>query len=161
MSALRTTVTLPFAGGDFRFHLSDEGMYALETGGPDPGTHPAHRNIRRVDAAPPMRLGEAFGRLLRGRFTVEGRDVGLPGAADFSVVELNAIIRMALLGGGGGSRDGEVIELGSHNVGAFMRDYVHPMTLMERWDFCLAVLGARFEGVTGSNTDAAPASIDG
>jgi len=71
----------------------------------------------------------------------------VPGAADFSVIELNALIRMALIGGGGGTTtDGKPVTWADRDPEQLMADYVFPLPLMARWDMALAVLGARVEG---------------
>jgi len=72
----------------------------------------------------------------------------VPGAADFSVIELNALIRMALIGGGGGTVDGKPVTWADRNPEQLVADYVFPLPLMDRWDMALAVLGARVEGAT-------------
>lgn len=134
------SIELPFADGTYRFRLTELEMVLLELGY-------AHPSSSRETKAPPMRIGEAYARLLRGRYTIDGEDVGVPGGADFSVIELNALIRMALIGGGGGTTtDGRTVTWADRDPEQLMADYVFPLPLMERWDMALAVLGARVEG---------------
>ena len=158
-----TAIELPFAGGVFRFHLGEREMAYLETGMPHPldSGQIVGRLPTPPQKLPPMRLGEVYARLLRGRYVVDGKDGGMPGGADFAVHELNALIRAALLGGGGGTQAGVEITWEEYDVGSFMTRYVYPMTLMERWDFALAVLGVRFEGAAADKPDEATAAQTG
>lgn len=134
---LDTHVILPFAGGKFRFHLTEDELFDLETG-----------NLRDpMRRHKPIRVGEAYARLIAGRFVIDGKDVGMAGRAEYSVVEMNEIIRAALQGGGGGVTDqGEEINWKEYDIHSWMRRYVYPMPLAERWDLALAALGARVEG---------------
>lgn len=131
-----TGADLPFAGGTFQFHLTEAQMWRLELG--IWGRHGMGRQK--------INIGAAYARLIKGRFLVDGADVGSPGHAEYSVVEMNAIIECALIGGGGGTVNGQRVTITTENVDDYMRRYVHPLPLMERWDLALAVLGARIEG---------------
>lgn len=145
---MTTQVTLPFAGGTFRFHLDARQMFMLETG------TCGHGSMRRVDmlgaAARPIAMGEAYARLLRGRYDLNDRNVGLLTEAAFSVVEMDAIIRAALVGGGGGIIGDRTISWTDECVDTYLREHLHPLPLAERWDLCLAIMGARVEGLSTS-----------
>lgn len=148
---MMTDVHLSFAGGVFRFHLNDTQMMYLEMG------FDRERGVRH----PPIRIGAAYASLLRGRFELDGQAVGSPAHADYSVTEMNAIIRAALLGGGGGENRGQKITWDDYDVDSYMRAHVHPMPLMERWDLALAIMGARIEGlVPGAANDEVGAPTD-
>jgi hypothetical protein len=134
---MTTEVLIPFAGGEFRFHLTERQMFLLEVGKTEEGLPQR-----------PMLLGAAYARLLRGRYELEGRNVGLPTEAAFSVVEMNAIIRAALVGGGGGTINGQQISWDEYSVDSYLRRHVDPMPLLERWDLCLVIMGARVEGLS-------------
>jgi hypothetical protein len=141
-------IELPLAGGSFRFRLTELELTLLELGYP----HPASETRTK---APPIRVSDAYARLLRGRYEVDGEDVGVPGAAGFSVIEMNAITRMALLGGGGGVLDGKPISWKDCDVDAFMVKYVYPLPLIDRWNLAVAALGVRMQGAVapGAGTD--------
>jgi hypothetical protein len=142
---LDTHITLPFGGGKFRFHLTEWELFDLETGN--------MRDPMRRRA--PIRVGEAYARLLAGRFEIDGEDVGLPGRAAYSVLEMNAIIEAALRGGEGGVTDaGEEINWKEYSIDSWMKEYVHPMPLAERWNLAVAVLGARIEGRKSDDAEA-------
>ena len=126
---MATDITLP----------GETEMMLLEMGGIAPFRHP------------PLRIGEAFARLLRGRFIIDGNDVGVSGQAEYSAIELNAIIRAALTGGGGGKVEGKAVKLDQYDVSDLMEKHVHTLPLRERWDLALAALGARIEGVASTD----------
>jgi len=132
-------VELPFAGGKFRFRLGELEIVLLELGY-------AHPLSKAGTKAPPMRLGAAYARLVRGRYLQDGVEVGVPGEADFSVIEVTALIRMALLGGGGGTIDGRAISWRDHDVDTYLAEHIHPLPLLQRWDLALAALGIRMQG---------------
>jgi hypothetical protein len=133
---MSTSFELDFGGGRFRFHLNDTQMRHIEFGTGEMG--------RRQ---PPIMLGTAYQRLLKGRFIVDGKEVPSPAHAEFSVIEMNTIIRGGLLGGGGGVVDGKRIGWAEYDVDSYMKEYVYPMTLVERWELSLAILSAAVEGI--------------
>ncbi len=135
---MSTDITLPFARGAFQFHLNDQQMWNLERGLGGP------QGLRQ----PPMFIGVAYARLLRGRFIRDGEEIASPAHAEFSAIELSQIIRAGLLGGKGGEIDGEHISWDEYDVDSFMTTYVSPMPLVERWELALAIMGAAVEGVT-------------
>ncbi len=143
-------VTIPFADGEYRFHLTDKHMLLLELG------HIEDRGCRAPGPFPPINIGSAYARLLRGRYELDGRNVGLPTEAAFSVTEMNAITRAALLGGGGGvTANGTVISWDEYSVDSYIRKYLDPLPLVDRWDLCLVIMGARVEGLTNAAAETA------
>lgn len=142
------SIELPLAGGIFRFRLTELELALLELG----YSHPASETRTK---APPIRVSDAYARLLRGRYEVDGEDVGVPGAAGFSVIEMNAVTRMALLGGGGGVLDGKAVSWKDRDVDAFLAKHVYPLPLIDRWNLAVAALGVRMQGAVapGAGTD--------
>ncbi|MCK8457033.1 hypothetical protein [Sphingomonas faeni] len=140
---MNTDLTLDFAGGKFRFHLNDQQMWNLERGLGGPQSLPQ----------PPLLIGPAYARLLRGRFIRDGEEIASPAHAEFSAVELSQIIRAGLIGGGGGDVGDEHISWDEYDVDSYMRCYVSPMPLVERWELALAIMGAAVEGITPPASD--------
>lgn len=139
---MKTDLTLDFAGGKFRFHLNDQQMWNLERGIGEAG------ELRQ----PPLLIGEAYARLLRGRFIVEGKEVGSPAHAEFSAIELSQVIRAGLIGGGGGDVGDNHISWDEYDVDSYMRRYISPMPLVGRWELALAIMGAAVEGIAPAVT---------
>lgn len=143
------SIELPLAGGIFCFRLTELELALLELGY-------GHPISDRGTKAPPIRVSDAYARLLRGRYEVDGEDVGVPGAAGFSVIEMNAVTRMALLGGGGGMLDGKAVSWEDRDVDAFMAKHVYPLPMIDRWNLAVAALGVRMQGAVAPG-----AGIDG
>lgn len=135
-----TAIDLPFAGGVYRFGLGQVELTCLEMGYPHPDGDSASRSR-------PKAVGEVIARTLQGRVQVEGREEGLPGAAAFSSADLDQIIYLGLLGGGGGkSPAGADITWKEYDVKDWMRSYVYSMPLKDRWSMATAILLTLFEG---------------
>lgn len=136
---MHTSINLPLGDDTFKFKLGLTEFAALESGGPHPDGNAWDRNRR------PILIGEAYARILQGRAIIEGKDEGLPGHAAFSATELDAIIVMGLLGGGG-STDGR-ITWKEYDVYAWMKRDVYPLPLVDRWRMAFLILSACVEGI--------------
>ncbi len=124
-----THVTLPFAGEDTVFHIGSRQIMQIEfapsiyAGGP-------------IGVSGRMAIGPLYARILRGRYSVDGEEVGIPAQAEWSAHDLDAVIFYGLCGGGKDEVD----------AADLMRSHVFQLPLMQRWDLAVAILGARFEG---------------
>lgn len=135
---MHTSINLPLGGRLFKFQLGQVELAALELGKAHPEEHPLRRR-------PAMRVGEAYARILLGRAIIDGKEEGLPGHAAFSALELDEVILMGLLGGGG-SVDGE-ITWDEYDAESWMKRDVYTLPLVERWRMAFLILSACIEGI--------------
>jgi hypothetical protein len=140
---MNTDLTLDFAGGKFRFHLNDQQMHLLERG----------LSGQMGLPEPPLLIGPAYARLLQGRFIRDGEEIASPAHAEFSATQISQIIRAGLVGGGGGDVGDKHISWDEYDVDSYIRRYISPMPLVERWDMALAIMGAAVEGIVPKPAD--------
>lgn len=135
---MHTSINLPLGNDTFKFKLGPLELACLEFGKDHPDESPLqHRR--------PIRIGEAYARILQGRAIVDGNDEGFPGHAAFSATELDDIIQMGLLGGGG-SVDGR-ITWDEYEIREWMKRDVYPLPLVDRWRMAFLILSACVEGI--------------
>lgn len=94
-------------------------------------------------------LGAIYARILRGRYpTGEGSETfGVPTEADWHVMDLLDTIRLALIGGGGGTVDGQPVKVDPTRARELVTAYVFPARpLQEAWTLAAAILTALIVG---------------
>jgi hypothetical protein len=128
---MQTDVTLEFGGKPTRFHIGQHELFLMEV---------APSLYLRGPGGPSARVavGPLYARILRGRYQVEGQDVGMPTQAEWSSRDLDIVIFYGLVGGG--KSEDEAADL--------LAKHVNPMPLADRWNLAFAVLGACYEGAT-------------
>lgn len=94
-------------------------------------------------------LGTIFARVLRGRYSMDGSDAatfGVPTEADWTLDDLLQTIRLALIGGGGGTVNGAEVKVDPTRARELMDAYVHSRPLGEAWTLATAILTALIIG---------------
>lgn len=90
---------------------------------------------------------EIYSRVMRGRMILAGETLGVPHEATAHARDVFDTVRLALIGGGGGTVDGERIEVDDLTARRLVEAYVHPPAPLKRgWDLAAAVLFALVEG---------------
>lgn len=124
-----TEVILQFGGKPTRFHIGQHELFLMEVA-------PSRYLRGPSGTAARVAVGPLYGRILRGRYQVEGQDVGMPTQAEWSARDLDIVIFYGLVGAG--EREVDAAEL--------LHQHVDPMPLADRWNLAFAILGARYEG---------------
>lgn len=90
---------------------------------------------------------EVYARIMRGRIAMNGATMGIPHEAMAHVKDVFDTIRLGLIGGAGGSVDGERVEVDAHRARQLVETYAHPPApLKAAWDLAAAILYALIEG---------------
>lgn len=103
-----------------------------------------------------------FGRVLKGRYLLEGGDVlGLANEGEAYAEDLFETIRLGLIGGAGGLVDGREVKVDALTAKRLVENYCHAAPLRESWSVAAAILGARIEGYTDPKAAPAKAPASG
>lgn len=124
---IATAVDLHFADGEYSFDLKLPQLLELQEKC-GAGVFAIHARVRR------------------GRYLVEGVGMADMNDADAYAQDLFETIRLGLIGGNGGTVDGEPIEMTPALAKKLVNRYCHERPLMESWEIAAAVLGARIHG---------------
>ncbi len=122
-----TELEMKFADGDYLFALRIPQLAELQ--------EKCHAGIFTI-----------YGRVLRGRYIVDGEIIGLPHEGEAFSYDLYETIRLALIGGGRGVVDGKTVEVNAVTARELVERYIHPAPLREAWTFAAAILAAKVEG---------------
>ena len=96
-----------------------------------------------------------YGRVLRGRYVIDGEVVGIPHEGTAYDTDLFETIRLGLIGGGKGLVDGKEVEVSALRARELVERYCHPAPLREAWGLAAAILTAKIEGYDpGPNVEA-------
>jgi hypothetical protein len=87
-----------------------------------------------------------YGRVMRGRYVLEGQVVGLAHEGEAFSQDLYETIRLGLIGGARGIVDGQEVNVSPLTAKTLIERYVHPAPLREAWTLAAAILGAKIEG---------------
>jgi hypothetical protein len=87
-----------------------------------------------------------YSRVLRGRVVVGDMLLADTSAGESYAEDLFEVIRLGLIGGGGGIVDGETVKVDPGRARKLVERYCHPAPLKDSWAIAAAVLGARIEG---------------
>lgn len=121
---MQTTVTLPFADGEYDFRLGLAQIHELE---------------RKCDAG----ISEIFARVMAGTLQDDGGEFILsPMQAKFYASDVIEAIRQGLIGGNRGEVDGEQIKVSPGKAQQLLKGYVEDRPLMESWELACAILGS-------------------
>ena len=126
---MQTDVTLPFADGEYRFRL----------------TIPQVSELQRKTGAG---IGPLFARVIQGWYlNPDGEEFGNPVEAGYHLLDLIETIRLGLIGGGGGTVNGEAVRMTDQFARDLMADYVFPARpLSEAWKLAKSILSVAVEG---------------
>lgn len=88
-----------------------------------------------------------YGRVMQGRFVLEGGEVvGVATAGQAFVEDIFEAIRLGLIGGGRGIVNGAEVSVSAIRAKQLIETYCHAAPLRESWSIAAAILGARIEG---------------
>lgn len=132
-----TEITLAFADGEYRFRLGLAQIAAIE------------------DKCGP--IGEAFARLMKGRYLVNGQPLGSTAEAGFKLADVLETVRQGLIGGGSGLVHGQTVNVDPVRASSLVEFYVASRPLMEGWSLAVAIMTALMEGFTPPKPQPAPA----
>lgn len=124
-----TALELKFADGDYLFDLKLPQLAELQ---------------RLRDCG----IFKLYGRVLKGRFLLGDNPVALPEEGEAFAEDLFEVIRMGLIGGGGGMVNGQEVAVSAPRARQLVETYCHAAPLMESWSIAAAVLAARIHGFT-------------
>lgn len=131
-----TEIELKFADGDYLFALKLPQLAELQ---------------QKTGAG----IFALYGRVLRGRYVINGEIVGIAHEGDAHAVDLYETIRLGLIGGGRGVVDGQEVEVSALRARQLVETYVHPAPMREAWSIAAAILTAKIEGYDpGPNVEA-------
>ena len=102
-------------------------------------------------------LGAIVGRVMRGRYTLQGEHIGLKEEADWHVKDLVETIRQGLLGGGRGIVDGAEVKVGPVEANRLIEAYVLTRPLGEAWTLAAVILGVCIDGYQAPDEEGAKA----
>jgi hypothetical protein len=137
-------LVLDFADGEYTFRLTVEHMAELQ------------------EKCGHVGIGEIYARLMAGRYRDNGGRIVLnPLEAKFKYEDIAETIRLALIGGGGGTVNGDSVEVTPTKALALVRGYVHPRPLLETWMIASAVLSAFVMGYDDPTAQKKSAKADG
>jgi Phage tail tube protein, GTA-gp10 len=95
-------------------------------------------------------IGGLYARVLRGRYPIvegEPATLGMPEEADWYLDDLLQTIRLALIGGGGGTVDEQPVTVDPTRASQLLAAYVFPARpLNEAWNYAAAILTALIIG---------------
>jgi len=98
-----------------------------------------------------------YGRVLQGRYLLDGQSIALPAEGEAFVEDLFETIRLGLIGGGQGIVDGQPVAVSALTAKLLVERYSHHAPLREAWATAAAILGARIEGYQPPKKKAQPA----
>jgi hypothetical protein len=122
-----TEIELKFADGDYLFALNIPQLAELQ---------------QKCGAG----MFTIYGRVLRGRYIIDGEIIGLAHEGEAYVSDIYETIRLGLIGGGKGLVDGQEIKVSALRASELVERYVHPAPLREAWAIAAAILTAKIEG---------------
>jgi hypothetical protein len=123
-----TEIELSFADGDYLFSLK----------------LPQIAELQRVCGAGIFTI---YGRVLKGRYMLDGQVLGLPHESDAFATDVYETIRQGLIGGGRGVVNGEEVTVSPIRARQLLEAYVYPPAPMKAaWDIAASVLSALIEG---------------
>lgn len=124
---------LEFADGTYALKLTLSGINEIQT---------------KCDAG----IGRVWARLAKARLNFIGEDTGVPynahtgESADWRIQDIVEPIRQALIGGGEGEVDGEVVKVTPITANRLIDAYVLNRPLQEGWAMSYAIVGGLIEG---------------
>lgn len=122
-----TEIELKFADGDYLFALKLPQLAELQT-------------------KTGVGIFALYGRVLRGRYVLEGEVVGIAHEGVAYDTDLFETIRLGLIGGGRGLVDGQEVKVDALRARQLVENYCHPAPLRESWSVAAAILTAKIEG---------------
>lgn len=133
---MATKVVLQFGDGEYTFHLTVNGIIELQ-------------EVTKAG------FGDLTGRVLSGRYVnSDGSTFGYPLEAKYRIEDLLNTIRLALIGGGGGTVNGQTVEMNPVRAGQLVQAYCYPeRPLTETWTLAAAIMAATVEGVVEATKD--------
>jgi hypothetical protein len=102
--------------------------------------------LRELQALRECSIFRLYGRVLRGRYVLEGQIVALPHEGDAYSDDIFETIRLGLIGGGKGIVNGAEVEVSALTAKRLVETYCHAAPMRESWAIAAAVLAARIEG---------------
>jgi hypothetical protein len=87
-----------------------------------------------------------YGRVLRGRYVLDGEVVGIAHEGTSYDTDLYETIRLGLIGGGRGIVDGQEVQVSALRARELVERYCHSAPLRESWGIAAAILSAKIEG---------------
>jgi hypothetical protein len=122
-----TDIELKFADGDYLFALKLPQLAELQqkTG---------------------VGIFALYGRVLRGRYVIDGDVVGMAHEGTAYDTDLFETIRLGLIGGGRGVVDGQEVQVNALRARELVERYCHTAPLRESWSVAAAILTAKIEG---------------
>jgi hypothetical protein len=97
-----------------------------------------------------------YGRVLAGRYLLNGETIGLPAEGEAFAEDLFETIRLGLIGGGEGLVDGQKVSVSALTAKMLVERYSYNAPLRESWAAAAAILGARVEGYMPPKKKAQP-----
>lgn len=124
-------ITLPLGDGEYVFKLNLPQIAELQT-------------------KCGIGIGGLYARVLAGRYLLQnGENVGMPTEAEWRAEDLLDTIRLALIGGKGGTVDGSTVAVNAARAKELVELYCFPaQPLAQSWSLAAAILTALIEGYT-------------
>ncbi|WP_066045919.1 MULTISPECIES: GTA-gp10 family protein [Sphingomonadales] len=145
---METALSLEFADGTYAFDLKLPQIIELQekcgTIGPDGARQ--RKGILAIYSS--VMAGAAI--------NYDGEVIGLPEDAEAAVQEVYETIRLALVGGGEASINGETVRIAPLDAKRLMENYVHTMPLASAWKLAKVILRAKVHGYEGKKKAVAP-----
>lgn len=136
-----TALELEFADGTYSFDLKLPQIIELQE---KCGTVAADGTRTRKN------ILAIYSSVMAGRaFLTDGSHIGVPDQADAGALEIYETIRLALIGGGSATVNGEAVKVSALDAKRLVETYVHPMPLSAAWDIAAAIHYARVVGYQG------------
>lgn len=147
-----TTLELEIGDGIYRCKLNLPQIAELQTKCGIPVRHPEYGEMIK-----PTGIGAVTARVLKGRYKLrDGSVFGEPLEAEFFAHDCLEVVRLALIGGGGGIVDGEDVAVDAIRARQIMDRYVQPMPWDRIWELAAAILLANIHGYSPTAKEAAP-----
>jgi hypothetical protein len=136
----QTQIELEFGDGSYVFALKLPQILELQRSC-------GHTDARGV--AHPSGIFAIYGRVLKGRYVVQGSDVafGVPHECEALLNDILETIRLGLVGGGEGLVSGQEVKVNALRARQLIETYCFPAApLTDAWDIAAAILSAAIEG---------------
>lgn len=123
-----TSVDLEFADGEYTFRLGLEQIAELQ---------------RKCECG----IGPLYARVVKGRYILNGENIGNPMEAQFFAADLVETVRQGLIGGKSGLVDDQVVEVKPADANRLVKAYVFPeQPLSDAWGLAASILATAIDG---------------
>jgi len=148
--ALRTDVWVDAFDGTYRLFLDMPHVCEIE------------RKCGFVDRngdRQPCGLFAVYGRVAKGRYELDGKQVGFSVEGQATITDCRETVRLALIGGGMGLVGGEQVKVTPRRAEELIATYLAPAPVEESWNLAFLILHAAIHGRPARANEAGASSM--